>query len=646
MAGLTVKLPDGNELALDEGASGADAAAAIGPGLAKAALAIKADGVLQDLAAPLADGAAIEIVTDRSPEALDLIRHDAAHVMATAVVDLWPGTRVSIGPPIENGFYYDFEFPDGFRPSEEDLAKIEEAMAKHVDADEAFERTDVEPGSAMERFTREDQPYKVELIEDLISGEGVESVSLYRNGPFEDLCRGPHAPSTGRIGAFKLTSTAGAYWRGDETRQMLTRIYGTAFFSQKDLDAHLEQLEQARERDHRRLGPQLDLFTFRPEAPGMPFWLPNGTVLLRLMEAEVSAQLRKRNYKEIKTPQVLDVELWHRSGHYDNYRENMFFVEAADRDENERRFALRPMNCPGACLTFGSGRHSYRDLPLRLAEFGNVSRYEREGVLHGLLRVRAFTQDDAHVYCTNEQIADEVIDICEAIDELYSTFGFDDVRVELSTRPEKSIGTEEEWETAESALKEALDRSGREYQLNPGDGAFYGPKIDFHVTDALGRSWQCGTCQLDFFMPERFDLSYTGADNAEHRPAMIHRALLGSMERFAGILIEHHGGRFPLWLAPVQVAVLPVADRHNDYAGEVATALQEAGLRARVDERSESVGKKIRDAELSKAPYMLVVGDRERDSGEVSIRSHERGDLGSVAVAEVVERLTEESAAR
>jgi threonyl-tRNA synthetase len=636
MAGTTVKLPDGNELVLDDGATGADAAAAIGPGLAKAALGIKVDGELRDLGAPLPDGAEIEIVTDRSPEALWLIRHDAAHVMATAVMDLWPGTRVSIGPPIDDGFYYDFEFPDGFRPSESDLERIEAEMAKHVDADEPFERTDIGADEAVERFRAEDQPYKVELISDLVRDEGVESVSLYRNGPFVDLCRGPHAPSTGRIGAFKLTSTAGAYWRGDETRQMLTRIYGTAFLTQKDLDAHLERLEQARERDHRRLGPQLGLFTIRPEAPGMPFWLPNGTVLLRRIEDEVSGQLRKRGYQQIKTPQVLDEELWHRSGHWDNYRENMFFAEPSerDRDETDRRYALKPMNCPGACLVYGTEPRSYRDLPLRLAEYGLVSRYEREGVLHGLLRVRAFTQDDAHVYCTLDDVAAEVDSICEAIDELYARFGFDQVRVELSTRPEKSIGTDEQWERAEGALREALERQGREYEVSPGEGTFYGPKIDFHITDALGRSWQCGTCQIDFQMPERFDLTYRGEDNAEHRPVMIHRALLGSMERFAGILIEHYGGRFPFWLAPVQAIVLPVADRHLAYAGEVAAALRDEGVSVQVDERSESVGKKIRDAELAKAPYMLVVGDREQEGRSVAVRSHDRGDLGSVDLGE------------
>src|SRR5919201_264397 len=550
MPSRTVKLPDGSSLELVEGATGADAAAAIGPRLAKEALAVRVNREVRDLAAPLADGV---------------------------------------------------------RPTEDDLEPIEERMAAHIAADEAFERSELAVDEAIERFRAEDQPYKVELIEDLIRDEGATTVSLYRNGPFVDLCRGPHGPSTGRIKAFKLSSIAGAYWRGDETRQMLTRIYGTAFFSRRELEEHLERLEQARARDHRRLGPQLGLFILREEAPGMPFWLPDGVVLLRLIERQVRGQLKRRGYVEIKTPQVLDEELWHRSGHWENYRQNMFFVESSERERADaRRFALRPMNCPGACLVYASERRSYRDLPLRLAEFGHVSRYEREGVLHGLLRVRAFTQDDAHVYCTLDQVTDEVDSICQAIDELYARFGFDDVRVELSTRPERSIGSADEWERAEASLREALARQRREYEVSPGEGTFYGPKIDFHVTDALGRSWQCGTCQLDFQMPERFELSYQGADNAEHRPVMIHRALLGSMERFVGILIEHYGGRFPVWLAPVQALILPVADRHNLHATELADRLRDAGLRCRVDARSESVAKKIHDAEIAKAPYMLV----------------------------------------
>jgi threonyl-tRNA synthetase len=638
MAKLTVKLPDDAALELEQGATGADAAAAIGPQLARDALAVRVDDQVRDLAAPLTDGERIEILTPGRLEALEVLRHDCAHVLATAVLDLWPGTKVSIGPPIESGFYYDFEFPDGFRPSEADLERIEEQMAAHIEADERFERTEVGAAEAIERFRGEDQPYKVELIEDLVRDEGVETVSLYRNGPFVDLCRGPHGPSTGRIEAFKLSSVAGAYWRGDESRQMLTRIYGTAFFSKQELDQHLERLEQARARDHRRLGPELGLFTLRAEAPGMPFWLPRGTVLLRLIEREVRVQLERRGYVEIKTPQVLDEDLWHRSGHWDNYRENMFFTSVEDR-----RFALRPMNCPGACLVYGSERRSYRDLPLRLAEFGLVLRNEREGVLHGLLRVRAFTQDDAHVYCTPDQVTDEVDSICQAIDELYARFGFDQARVELSTRPEKHIGTDQQWERAEGALRKALERQGRDYEVSLGEGTFYGPKIDFHITDALGRSWQCGTCQLDFQMPERFELKYQGEDNAEHTPVMIHRALLGSMERFVGILIEHHAGRFPVWLAPVQAAILPVADRHLGYAREVAARLREAGLRVRVDERSQSVGKKVHDAEAAKFPYMLVVGDREQEAGAVSVRSHDEGDLGQMSAEELAGRIIAEA---
>ncbi len=634
----TVTLPDGTALDLPEESTGADAAMAIGPGLAKAALAIRVDGELRDLSAALPDGAEIAIVTDRDPEGLALIRHDAAHVMAEAVQELYPGTKVTIGPAIENGFYYDFDFPGDVKVTDADLEKIETAMRAHIKADEPFERRDVPVAEAVEIFEGQGEDYKVELIRDLIESEGVETVSLYRNGPFEDLCRGPHGPSTGRIVAIKLSSLAGAYWRGDEKRKMLTRIYGTAFFSKKDLEAHLELIEQAKARDHRRLGPQLDIFMLRDEAPGMAFWLPNGTTFLRLIEAEVLAQLRKRGYQEIKTPQVLDVELWHRSGHWDNYRDNMYFTESG-----ERKYAIRPMNCPGASLVFGSGRHSYRELPLRLAEFGQVARAEREGVLHGLLRVRAFTQDDAHVFCTLDQVAGEVADISNAIDELYARFGFTDMKLELSTRPEKSIGSDEQWDQAETALREALEQEGREYQLNPGDGAFYGPKIDYHVTDALGRTWQCGTNQLDFFMPERFNLSYIGPDDEPHRPVMIHRTLIGSMERFAGFLIEHYAGRFPVWLAPVQAMILSVADRHGEYVEQVADELGKAGVRVKVDVRSESVGRKIRDAELGRYPYMLVVGDREQEAGGVAVRSHDDGELGAMPVADFAARVAAES---
>ena len=634
---MKVLLPDESTLELPDAATGRDLAEAIGPGLAKAALAVRVGDEVRDLSAALHDGEQVEILTERSPGALDLIRHDAAHVMATAVTELYPGTKVSIGPPIETGFYYDFEFPDGVKVSDDDLERIERKMKEHIDADEPFERTDVTAEEAEKRFGAEDQDYKVELIRDLVSENGVHTVSLYKNGPFVDLCRGPHAPSTGRIKAFKLLSLAGAYWRGDEHNKMLTRIYGTAFFSQKDLDRHLEMLEEARARDHRRLGPQLGLFTLLPESPGMPFYLPNGMVVVNEIQRAVRAQLERRGYVEIRTPHVLDVELWHRSGHWDNYRENMFFT-----GDDHRQYALKPMNCPGACLVYASERRSYRDLPLRLAEFGLCTRNEREGVLHGLLRVRAFTQDDAHVYCTEEQIVAEVRDITEAIDELYAQFGFEDVRVELSTRPEKSIGTDEQWRMAEDALARALGEMGREHSVNEGDGAFYGPKIDFHITDALWRSWQCGTCQADFFMPERFGLMYTTADDEQRTPVMIHRALLGSIERFLGILIEHHAGEFPIWLAPVQARVLPIADRHEPYAERVLEELRAAAVRAEVDSRSESVGRKIRDSELAKVPYMLVVGDEEERSAGVSVRRHGEGDRGLMSVHEFADQIARE----
>ena len=631
---MKVLLPDNSELELPEGATGNDLARAIGPGLARAALAVRVDGQVRDLSAPLSDGERAEVITANGPEALELIRHDAAHVMATAVMELYPGTKISIGPPIEEGFYYDFEFPEGVKVSDDELAAIEDRMREHVTADEAFEREDISVEEAERYFGEQGQDYKVELIRDLVSQDGVRTVSLYRNGPFTDLCRGPHGPSTGRIKAFKLLSLAGAYWRGDERNKMLTRIYGTAFFSKEELERHLERLEKARARDHRRLGPQLGLFTLRPESPGMPFFLPRGMVVINEIERVVREQLVKRDYVEIGTPQLLDEELWHRSGHYENYRENMYFTGAEDR-----RYAIKPMNCPGACLVYRSERRSYRDLPLRLAEFGLCTRREREGVLHGLLRVRAFTQDDAHVFCVEEQIVREVRDITEAIDELYAKFGFHDVRVELSTRPERSIGTDEQWRTAESALEEALSQIGREYKLNPGDGAFYGPKIDFHITDALGRSWQCGTCQLDFFMPERFELAYTAADNSEHTPVMIHRALLGSIERFLGILIEHYGGDFPVWLAPVQARVLPISDRHEAYAAGVIEELRAAGVRGELDARSESIGKKIRDAELARVPYMLVLGDKEEQEGAVSVRRRGQGDLGLMRTFEFADQL-------
>jgi len=630
-------LPDGTRKELPDGSSGADLAAAIGPGLAKAALAVKVDGEVRDLARPLDDGATVEIVTDRSgADALELIRHDTAHVLAAAILDLYPGTKISIGPPITDGFYYDFEFPADVKVTEADFEAIEAKMAEHVSGDEPFERSDISIDEALERFRGEDQDYKVELIEDLVAKAGVESVSLYRNGPFTDLCRGPHAPSTGRVGVFKLLSVAGAYWRGDSTRTMLTRIYGTAFFKRKALDQHLEHLEQARARDHRKVGPQLGLFTFTEASPGSAFWLPKGTAVFNALLERSRAMSVARGYDEVKTPLLYDASLWQTSGHWEKYRENMFITESEDKP-----MGLKPMNCPGHAHLFKQLRHSYRELPIRYAEPGLLHRNEPSGTLHGLMRVRHFCQDDAHVFCTEEQVEDEVLACLDFGYAWYELFGFD-VKVELSTRPEQRIGTDEMWDRAEGKLEAALKRQGLDYVVNEGDGAFYGPKIDLHMTDSLNRSWQLGTVQLDYSMPERFDLTYTGADNAEHRPVMIHRALLGSFERFLGVLLEHHAGELPFWLTPVQATVLPVSDRHVPYAGSALSALRAAGLRASVDGRTESIGRKIRDAELQKIPYMLVVGDRESESGAVSMRRHGEGDLGSVALDAAVEQLVAE----
>jgi threonyl-tRNA synthetase len=642
---MEFELPDGKMLTLPAGATGADAAAAIGPGLARAALAVKVDGELRDLARPLIDHAGdtdggrpkrIEIVTERSgEEALGLIRHDCAHVLATAVLELYPGVKISIGPPIEQGFYYDFDFPDGVTISDADFERIEARMREHIDADEPFTREDVSTGEALDRFTRERQDYKVELIQDLVKDQGVQTVSLYTNGPFTDLCRGPHAPSTKRIKAFKLQSVAGAYWRGDSTKPMLTRVYGTAFFAGKDLEQHLRRIEEARANDHRRLGPQLRLFTFSDVSPGAAFWLPAGTQVFNELVTISREMGRTRGYQEVKTPQIYDSSLWMTSGHWQKYRDNMFVTQY-----EERQMAVKPMNCPGHCQLYSIQRHSYRDLPVRYWEPGLLHRREPSGTLHGLLRVRHFAQDDSHIFCTEDQIQDEVAGVLDFAFATYEIFGLD-VRLELSTRPENRIGSDELWDRSEAALERALDARGRTYTINEGDGAFYGPKIDMHMTDSLGRSWQLGTCQLDYNFPERFDLTYTGADNAEHRPVMIHRALMGSYERFIGILLEHFRGELPLWLAPVQASVLPIADRHDDYARAVQRRLADAGLRAEHDLRTESVGRKIRDAELRKVPYMLVVGDREQESEHVSVREHRRGDIGSMPLGSFIDHLQE-----
>jgi threonyl-tRNA synthetase len=627
---MDVQLPDGNILTVPEGATGADVAAAIGPGLARAALAIKVDGETRDLARELPDGTgphAVEIITQRSgDEALQLIRHDTAHVLAAAALELYPGVKISIGPPIEQGFYYDFEFPAGVTLSEGDFDALERKMREHISADETFTRVEVPPAEARERFLAEGQDYKVELIDDLVRDQHVETVSLYTNGPFTDLCRGPHAPSTGRIKAFKLQSVAGAYWRGDASRTMLTRVYGTAFFSRQELEEHLERLERARANDHRRLGPQLGLFTFSEVSPGAAFWLPAGTEVFNSLVALSREMGRERGYQEVKTPQIYDSALWKTSGHWDKYQENMFVTEY-----EERSMAVKPMNCPGHCQLYSLERHSYRDLPLRLWEPGLLHRREPSGTLHGLLRVRHFAQDDSHIFCTEEQIQDEVAGVLEFAFATYRIFGID-VHLELSTRPEQRIGSDELWDRSEQALANALDALELPYEVNEGDGAFYGPKIDMHMTDSLGRSWQLGTCQLDYNFPERFDLTYTGADNAEHRPVMIHRALMGSYERFIGILLEHFAGELPVWLTPVQAIVLTINDRNAHYGRQVVERMRQGGLRAELDERAESVGRKIRDAELRKIPYMLVVGDREQENAEVAVREHRRGDLGALGV--------------
>ncbi|HXN39092.1 MAG TPA: threonine--tRNA ligase [Solirubrobacteraceae bacterium] len=652
---ITVKLPDGKALELPDGATGADAAAAIGPGLARAALAVEVTapgdgdgdgdaGEVRDLARALPDGARVAIVTAKSgAQALALIRHDAAHVLAAAVMELYPGVKISIGPAIEDGFYYDFEFPDGTAVSEADFARIEEGMRAHIKAAEAFERQDVSVAQARKRFLGERQDYKVELIDDLVTAaerslhrEPLRTVSLYTNGPFTDLCRGPHAPSTKTVGAFKLTSVAGAYWRGDSDRTMLTRIYGTAFFTKAELEQHLERIEQAKARDHRKLGRELGLFTFSDVSPGAAFWQPAGTSVFNALVALSREMGSQRGYSEVKTPQIYDAELWKTSGHWGKYRENMFTVEV-----EEREMGVKPMNCPGHCHLFASTRHSYRDLPLRYFEPGLLHRNEPSGVLHGLLRVRHFAQDDAHIFCTEEQVQEEVKGCLEMAFATYELFGFD-VSLELSTRPEQRVGDDEMWDRAESKLMHSLDELGLAYELNPGDGAFYGPKIDMHMTDSLGRSWQLGTVQLDYSMPARFGLSYTGADNAEHVPVMIHRAMLGSYERFIGIMIEHFAGELPLWLAPVQAIVLPVSDRFNEYGAMVRDTLAQAGARVELDARGESVGRKIREAELRKLPYMLVVGEREQSEQAVSVRERHGAQDGVFALEEFTDRLSGE----
>jgi threonyl-tRNA synthetase len=632
---MKVLLPDGTPLELAEGANGLDAAGAIGPRLARDAVAVEVAGELRDLRLPLSDGDRLRVLTARDPEALAVLRHSTAHVLAEAVLHLWPGTKVAIGPAIADGFYYDFEFPEPV--SADDLGRIEEEMRRILATEHEFRRIDgVDKAELEARYRAEQQPYKLELVEGLPDGD----ISLYIQDDFEDLCRGPHLQTTKPIKAFKLLSLAGAYWRGDASRPSLTRIYGTAFFDDKALAEHLERLEQARRRDHRRLGRELDLFHTSELSPGGPFWHPRGMVIWNELISLWRTLNGERGYQEVRTPILYSVDLWKQSGHWDKYRDNMFFTE-----KEARQLGLKPMNCPAHVQIYKAHQRSYRELPMRLAEQGLVHRDEPSGTLHGLMRVIHITQDDAHIFCTDDQVEDEVIGCLELAHTIYDIFDLD-LHIELSTRPENRIGDDALWDRAEGALESALRRTGAEYVLNEGDGAFYGPKIDLHMNDAIGRAWQMGTIQLDYQMPERFDLAYTGEDNSDHRPAMIHRALFGAFERFIGILIEHYAGAFPLWLAPQQVAVLPVADRHDEYASAVAGELVAAGIRAEPDLRTESVGRKIAESETRKVPVILVVGDREVEEGTVSLRRRGAGNLGAVDPGELRATLLAEIAAR
>ena len=626
----SITLPDGTSRDYQQAITVYDIAADIGAGLAKAALAGNVDGQLVDTSFSIEHDAKVAIITSKSEEALELIRHDAAHVMAQAVQELFPGTQVTIGPAIEDGFYYDFARSEPFSP--DDLERIEDRMREIVGRDLPIEREIWERNRAINRFSELGENYKVEIIQDIIP-EGDE-VSVYRQGDWFDVCRGPHLPSTGKLPkAFKLMSLAGAYWRGNSDNEMLQRIYGTAWRDKKELKAHLYRLEEAEKRDHRKLGRQLDLFHFSDEAPGSVFWHPKGWTLFRQLLEYMRKRQEEAGDVEGNTPDVMDRSLWETSGHWFNYRENMFSTQT----EDERVFALKPMNCPGSVSMFAQGLKSYRDLPLRMAEFGKVHRYEPSGALHGLMRVRHFTQDDAHIYCTEEQMEQECIEVVALVLDIYKDFGFEDVVIKLSTRPEKRIGSDEIWDKLEGALSNALNVMGLKYVLYPGEGAFYGPKLEFVLRDAIGRDWQCGTLQVDMNLPERFDITYVDeSGDRTKRPVMLHRALFGSLERFTGILIEHFEGRFPFWLAPVQAAILNITDKQSDYVMDVEKSLKSKGVRTVSDLRNEKVGFKIREHTLQGVPYLLVVGEREMANDEVSVRAHNGNDLGVMSVDDFV----------
>lgn len=626
---INLKLPDDSIMQVKKGTTVQEVAYQISPRLAKDAVCGRYNGDLVDLQYPINADGTYSVVTIDSPEGIDVLRHTTAHVMAQAVLRLWPDAKLAIGPTIENGFYYDFDLGHSITP--EDLETIEAEMHKIIADDLPVKRFEVSKDEAAQLFKERNDNYKLELIADLDN-----EVSIYQQGDFFDLCRGPHLSSTGRIKAFKLLSVAGAYWRGDDSKPMLQRIYGTAFFKKSDLDAYLKRMEEAKKRDHRKVGRELELFVLLEEGPGFPFLLPKGMELRNTLIDFWREEHKKAGYLEISTPIILHQNLWHRSGHWDHYKENMYFTKIDGED-----YAIKPMNCPGGMLVYKNKMHSYRDLPLRLGELGLVHRHELSGVLHGLMRVRNFTQDDAHIFMLPEQIKDEITDLIAFIDKFYSVFGFK-YHMELSTRPENSMGSDEDWEVATNALKAALEENGYEYILNEGDGAFYGPKIDFHLEDCLGRTWQCGTIQLDFQMPERFDLTYVGQDGEKHRPVMIHRVVFGSIERFIGIIIEHFAGAFPTWLAPVQVRVIPIAQGHHEYATVVADQLSGKGIRLEIDQRNEKLGYKIREAQMQKIPYMLIVGDQEKENNSVAVRSREEGDLGTVSLDEFTDNIAEE----
>ncbi|MGI6514174.1 MAG: threonine--tRNA ligase [Syntrophomonadaceae bacterium] len=628
---IKISLKDGAITEYPRGITALEIAKQISGRLAREAVAARFNGRLIDVGTALNEDGHLEILTANDPEALEVYRHTTAHVMAQAVKRLYPDAALAIGPAIEKGFYYDFDFPEAIGP--EELAAIEQEMTRIIKEDYPLLRSELSRAEACKMFEDAGEKYKVELIEDLPEDA---TISVYRQGEFVDLCAGPHLPSTGRIKAFRLMNLAGAYWRGDEKQKMLQRLYGTSFFKKEELDDYLYKLEEAKRRDHRKLGRELGLFVILDEGPGFPFFLPKGMIIRNELEKYWREVHDEAGYLEIRTPIILERSLWERSGHWDHYRENMYFTRIDDAD-----FAVKPMNCPGALLVYKQNLHSYRELPIRLAEMGLVHRHEMSGVLHGLMRVRAFTQDDAHIFMLPEQMIDEITGVIELIDKVYTKFGFS-YHVEVSTKPEKAMGSDEDWEKATQVLKQALDDKGMEYKINEGDGAFYGPKIDFHLKDSLDRTWQCGTIQLDFQFPELFDLTYIGEDGEKHRPVMIHRVVFGSMERFIGILTEHYAGAFPVWLAPIQARIIPITERHHDYANELAREMKKVGIRVDVDARSEKMGYKIREGQMQKIPYMLVVGDKEVESRAVSVRKRGEGDIGSRGSADFINELVRE----